>query len=562
MEVRLDRLDRSEPPEDTFVSLRIGDVQKQSRLVGTRQFRFPEYVGSSRSVGRIEVFKRLGWINVNIGGARGCHYETQDVEIPVDLPNLTNLPLRISAQGPPEEEEHLSNDALISGRCKKTTKERLDVAHRYINKHRLEEILADVMREVIEQKPGDPHSYISGRILELAAEKGVRVAQADPKAKAYEVLRRSNLGGLLAKRIKKKRTEATFAPPPMMKQVPHTEFVEEVPLHKNVRRYNYGKVPEVDLAEQARLRARQVLEEALSRFIETEALEDPAMNNAKRGARQALEAALEELSNLLPQEVLERARCALDAALHNEGVRHTAATKIQAHMRGKVSRQRLEEVKQEARDVLDATLREEAQGFMMSSSADGSLGRTLKEISMQEEARDAMMSASKSGNLHRAVQEVHLQEQAQSMLIRAGSDGRLATAFHELESRRQAEIRSCQRFVKGQLLQAINDGSIDISMKDFIAKGRRNPTSKFDTDYKKGLCNPTATLDADYKKVARTSLAQAGFDGRLVAAVDAARALGPGAAIEEVRTAVHTSLSQEPRSRSDTPCPRPETPLR
>lgn len=518
MEVRLDRLDKADPPEDTFVSLRIGDVQKQSRLVGTRQFHFPDYVGNNRSVGRIEVFKRLGWVNVNIGGAKGCYHETQDVEVPVDWPNLTNLPLRISAQGPPEDEEIICNDTLKSGRGKARTKakERLDLAHRYINKHRLEEILADVMREVIEQKPGDPHSYMSGRILELAVEKGVRAD--DPRAKAYQVLCRSVNAGLLTKKLPKKPTKASDeAPNPGYKQVPKSQFVEEEPVHKNVRRYDYGAP--VDPVEQARLRARQVLEEALARFIEAEA-QDPAMKNAKRGARQALEAALKELRNLLPKEVLERARCALDAALHNE-----------AHMRGKASRQRVDQVKQEARNALDSAFREEEQR-----------GKEPQE-GVVKEARDAMMSASRSGDLKKAVKEVQLQERAQMALAQAGCDGRLATAFHELESRHQAEIRSCRRTVRGQLVQAASDGRFDISMKEFMAQGRSSSTSKTDTDS---------------KKVARTSLAQAGFDGLLVAAVDAAKTLGPGAPAEEVRTAIHKALSQEPPSRSDTPW-RPDT---
>jgi len=548
MEVRLDRLEGSAAPEDTFVSLRIGDVQKQSRLVGTRQFHFPDYEGNSRSVGRLEVFKRLGWVNVNLGGARGCYHETQDVEIPVEWPNRTNLPMRISAQGPPEDEEHISNDSMSKSR--RRAKERLDVAHRYISKHRLEEILADLMREVIDQKPSDPHSYMSTRILDLAVEKGVR---ADRKAKAYEVLCRSVGSGLLKKTLPKKRAEAAYVPPPAMKHLPHTEFVEEEPMHKSVRQYDYA---DVDPALQARLKARKVLEEKLVRFIEAEAEE----SNAKRGARQALEAALEELSSLLPDEVLEKARCVLDAALHNEGAKQTAATKIQAHMRGKASRQRVEEVKQEARDALEATLCEEAarrslqstglepqegvvegaRTLMLSSGVDGSLGRTLKEIAVQQGARDAMMSACKSGDLARAMKEMQLQQRAKMALVQSGSDGRLKTAFHELESRRQADIRSCRRTVTEQLVQATSDGRFDISMKEFMAQGR---------------CNPTSKLDINSKKMARTSLAQAGFDGRLVAAVDAANTLGPGASDEDVRIAIRKALSQEPRSRSDTPYP-------
>jgi len=353
-------------------------------------------------------------------------------------------------------------------------------------------------------------------------------------------------------------------PPPRVKEVPHTEFVDEEPMHKNMRRYDYE---DVDPAEQARMRARQVLEEALKRFIEAEA-EDPAMNKVKRGARQALKAALEELSNFLPNEVLERARCELDAALHNEGVRHTAATKIQARMRGKASRQRVEELKQEARDALETTLREgalqealqetggrerqagiveEARGLMFSSSADGRLGRTLREITVQEEARDAMMSASRSGDLARTMKQMQLQERAQLALVRAGCDGRLATAFHEFETRRQAEIGSCRRTVRGQLVQATSDGRFDIFMKEFMAQGRRNPTLKRDTSS---------------KKMALTSLAHAGFDGRLVAAVDAAKTQGPGASKEEVRTAIHKALSQKPCSRSDTPYFRTDTPCR
>ena len=74
MQVRLDSAVGQAPPLDTFVSLRIGDVQRQSRFALARTFHFPEIVDERH--GRLEVFKRIGQATVSFD----TDGDTQDVE--------------------------------------------------------------------------------------------------------------------------------------------------------------------------------------------------------------------------------------------------------------------------------------------------------------------------------------------------------------------------------------------------------------------------------------------------------------------------------------------------
>jgi len=156
MEIRLDAVEGSLPPKETFIALRVGDVQKQSRYSASRTYRFPDPGDARSGAGRVEVFQRIGHLTVNFENREG---QLQDIEVPIDSPDTTRLQMRLAVKG---------GAAEVSGK-KTKAKSRLDAAQRYVDEHKLEEILADAMREVIHDKPSDPLTFLSNQIMKHAA---------------------------------------------------------------------------------------------------------------------------------------------------------------------------------------------------------------------------------------------------------------------------------------------------------------------------------------------------------------------------------------------------------
>mmetsp|Transcript_75927 Transcript_75927/g.213912 ORF Transcript_75927/g.213912 Transcript_75927/m.213912 type:complete len:140 (+) Transcript_75927:78-497(+) len=90
MEVQVDAF--GDAPPDTFLALRIGDVQKQTRFSDSRTFKFPKGAPNGFNFGRVEVFKRIGHLTVRLDDLEGG---SKDVEALLDLVSFsfaTNQP--------------------------------------------------------------------------------------------------------------------------------------------------------------------------------------------------------------------------------------------------------------------------------------------------------------------------------------------------------------------------------------------------------------------------------------------------------------------------------------
>lgn len=157
MEVRIDAKAGLDAPSDTFVSMRIGEVQKQSRFADSRTYRFPAPAKGQGNFGRIEVFKRIGHLTVKFDDMDGS---AKDVTVPVDVPGLKNLALSLSVKGGGTE-----TLPQLKANSTKRAKQRKDAAQRYLDDHNLEDTLADAMKELIHTKPRDPHAFLSNLIL-------------------------------------------------------------------------------------------------------------------------------------------------------------------------------------------------------------------------------------------------------------------------------------------------------------------------------------------------------------------------------------------------------------
>lgn len=149
------------PPPDTFLSMRVGDVQKQSRLdlEKSRTYRFPPAQSDFGRVARIEVFKRIGNISVDLEQCKGG----ERLEIPcVDL-DRQFVALNV-------EVKDIEAKVRPASREKKTrTKHKFDEAQQYLMDFGLEDVLAEAVRQVIHEKPDDPFAYLSNNIIKQGA---------------------------------------------------------------------------------------------------------------------------------------------------------------------------------------------------------------------------------------------------------------------------------------------------------------------------------------------------------------------------------------------------------
>ncbi|CAE7153647.1 gpt, partial [Symbiodinium pilosum] len=96
MEIHVDAADGFAVPKDTFVSIRIGDVQKQSRFGPAKTFRFPQQEDNS-GLARIEVFHRVGHLTFGLNKL-SPNNEKENMEIPVEMPGVSSLPIKLGLQ--------------------------------------------------------------------------------------------------------------------------------------------------------------------------------------------------------------------------------------------------------------------------------------------------------------------------------------------------------------------------------------------------------------------------------------------------------------------------------
>mmetsp|Transcript_129775 Transcript_129775/g.416380 ORF Transcript_129775/g.416380 Transcript_129775/m.416380 type:complete len:576 (-) Transcript_129775:322-2049(-) len=144
-------------PKDCYVSVRVGEVQKLSRLSGSRTYKFPQT--DKHRFGKIEVFRRVGSASIDLNpivqGAR---------EVQINTDDMGAIGLRIGVDGqfsdpdPKQVEEdekaHAKNNA---GRVK--------AAKEYLNNHNLEVLLSEAMQAVLRDRPENPAEVLAAKLL-------------------------------------------------------------------------------------------------------------------------------------------------------------------------------------------------------------------------------------------------------------------------------------------------------------------------------------------------------------------------------------------------------------
>jgi hypothetical protein len=156
MEVSLETVAGQIIPEDTFVSIRIGEVNKQTRFAASRTHRFPESC-VRESFARIEVFKRIGSAMVDFDSPAGDYLcEGAPVDVACDYPGLSKISWQVTAkkQGASKQEP-------------KQPLQRMNSAQQYLKENNLEVELANVVQELLKTRPKDAYGFVSSRMQTL-----------------------------------------------------------------------------------------------------------------------------------------------------------------------------------------------------------------------------------------------------------------------------------------------------------------------------------------------------------------------------------------------------------
>jgi len=173
VELRLESFEELNLPKDVFVSVRIGEAQKLSRLSANRVYKFPK--AGDRRFGKIEVFRRIGACSVDVDPT---NKDLRDLSISCNEAGFGALNLKMAVAG----EEPVQKDKEDSGDVKKEGG-KVKAAKEYLSRHGLEVRLSEAMQAVLRERPENPAEFLAARLLATPKDAvgGLKLPPAVPK---------------------------------------------------------------------------------------------------------------------------------------------------------------------------------------------------------------------------------------------------------------------------------------------------------------------------------------------------------------------------------------------
>eukprot|EP00927_Polykrikos_kofoidii_P002693 TRINITY_DN11074_c0_g1_i2.p1 TRINITY_DN11074_c0_g1~~TRINITY_DN11074_c0_g1_i2.p1 ORF type:complete len:518 (+),score=89.26 TRINITY_DN11074_c0_g1_i2:80-1633(+) len=159
MELKLESISQLNLPVECFLSVRIGDTQKLSRVADGRVFRFPNNRAGkeARRYGRVEVFQRIGACSLDVDPA---NKGSRDVKISCSEAGFGILGLTVGVEDlEPEPKPRVEDPVLDKAQSK------VKAAKQYLNKHGIEVQLSQAMQALLKEKPDQPAEFIAMRLL-------------------------------------------------------------------------------------------------------------------------------------------------------------------------------------------------------------------------------------------------------------------------------------------------------------------------------------------------------------------------------------------------------------
>eukprot|EP00929_Paragymnodinium_shiwhaense_P026263 TRINITY_DN15654_c1_g1_i1.p1 TRINITY_DN15654_c1_g1~~TRINITY_DN15654_c1_g1_i1.p1 ORF type:complete len:600 (+),score=141.35 TRINITY_DN15654_c1_g1_i1:103-1902(+) len=164
VELSLDGVLENGLPKECFISFRLGDIQKISRLATGRNFRFPAGavdLDDAKRYARIEVFQRIGSCSVDVNPLnRG----QRELDVSCAEAGFGTLRLKVgvgqtrtlgdSDTGPAKPHKALANEV----------QSKKEGARNYLNKHGIEAQLSQAMQSLLREKPENPAEYLASKL--------------------------------------------------------------------------------------------------------------------------------------------------------------------------------------------------------------------------------------------------------------------------------------------------------------------------------------------------------------------------------------------------------------
>lgn len=174
MELKVETADGSSLPKGCFVSVRVGDVQKQRRYETKGAFQFPAPAHSRKA--KIDLYMHVGTASISVGPEdRTGEVNVNALEPGAPQPRL-KVVSTLKQEAPQDRENKMSN----------VKKEAVE----YLSKWLIQERLGEAVKALLQKRPEDPIEFICGFLrANAAAEPELKkpVAAAAPAKKAEAV---------------------------------------------------------------------------------------------------------------------------------------------------------------------------------------------------------------------------------------------------------------------------------------------------------------------------------------------------------------------------------------
>eukprot|EP00746_Dinoflagellata_sp_MGD_P042351 gnl/MRDRNA2_/MRDRNA2_20270_c0_seq1.p1 gnl/MRDRNA2_/MRDRNA2_20270_c0~~gnl/MRDRNA2_/MRDRNA2_20270_c0_seq1.p1 ORF type:complete len:669 (+),score=159.76 gnl/MRDRNA2_/MRDRNA2_20270_c0_seq1:99-2009(+) len=130
--------------EDCYIVIQVGEAKKQSRLLNSRIYEFPS---GCKPYGKIDVFRKISSMPLCFIAGVQQHFS---------VPGLL---------GDKAGKLRITTSSEVSEPSQVRTKAKLEAARAYVQRHQVQEVLAEAMTVMIKEKPADRNAFLSSYLV-------------------------------------------------------------------------------------------------------------------------------------------------------------------------------------------------------------------------------------------------------------------------------------------------------------------------------------------------------------------------------------------------------------
>jgi len=434
----------AEPPKDIYVSLRVGETQKLSKIASSRAYTFSKAAIGDRRFAKVEIFHRIGCTTFSINPETVC---TQEVKVPVgaDVPPMN---FRIRAGG--EEKENVEQKKIVlKAEKEKVVTHKMHTAKQYLMQHNLEVRLQQAMEAVLREKPEDPAAFIFSTLCNSVGQATFTPAQLQRPATAPAQTQKAASEQVKQMPIQAKvngSLDATSKDLKKPKEGNGNFAASEDMKAKNARSFLGAS-------------ADGSLERALSAYAPRET--PAATSDLQRLRQQAYDTLAQASTNGRLDEVLAQSTGSAPNSVKRTG----KSDEEVACSKGPAST-KAEQVRLQTQDIL------------ISASASGQLEEALADLHKQVrvETKDILLSASENGKLGDALAKLRCEEfrrRAKETLVEASQSKTLHATLADLKG---SQLEQLRMRAKATLCGAASNGKLQATLVELLPAGATRPS--------------------------------------------------------------------------------------